>query len=268
MPNQDDVREPSGEERAALKSMLSRLVVRLRLISEHSLAADRQRLAAMSRHEWTFLVTEHMDGRPPRYELRPIALVPIEQLESAVARARPLLLQDDGISYRQVFRRLGRDLNDNERSEMKRLRKRYEEFDPDHPHGRPKAPHEPGTPVSNRQLAGAWLYGSLVHADAVRQSYGAGSSPEGLQVEAHRVVAGLLLASLETLDFLRSLHDDGRVEIEDSAWTAPVVSSRTSWAPKIEAVHHAPVGTAMPESASGALGDEWSLLRPGELFDE
>lgn len=248
--------------------MLSRLVVRLRLISEHSLAADRERLAEMSRHEWTFLVTEHMDGRPPKYELRPIALVPIEQLESAVARARPLLLQDDDISYRQVFRRLGRDLNDNERSEMKRLRKRYEEFDPDHPHGRPKAPHEPGSPVSNRQLAGAWLYGSLVHADAVRQSYGADSSPEGLQVEAQRVVAGLLLASLETLDFLRSLDDGGRVEIEGSAWTAAVVASQTSWAPTVEAVHCAPVGTPMPDTAGGPLGDEWKPLRHGDLFGE
>ena len=268
MPNQVASSEPTDEERGALKLMLSRFVMRLRLVAAHSLSTDRERLAQMSKHEWTFLVTEHGDGRPPEFECRPIALLPIEQLESAVARVRPLLLQEDGISYRQVLRRLGRDLNASERAEIKQLRERFEEFDPDHPHGRPKAPHEPGTPVSNRQLAGSWLYGSLVHADAIRQSYGANASPEGLQVEAQRVVAGLLLVSLGSLDFLRSLDRQGRVEIDSSAWTAPVVSSRTSWAPKIEAVHHAPVGTAMPESASGALGDEWSLLRPGELFDE
>lgn len=253
--------DDAQRDAAALRETLTRFVVRLRLITAHSLAADREQLDALSRHDMTFQITKYRDGRAPDVAMRPIELVPIEQLESAVARVRPLLLRSDGIGYAQVFEQLRGVLGEDEVGALSHARERFEAFDPDYPRGRPRDHHEPGAPVSNRQLAGAWLYGSLVHADAVRQSYAAHVTLEALQVEAQRVVAGLLLASLDALELLRRLTAEGRLEVEDSAWAVEVVASKPSWAPTVTNVYTAPIGTPMPTSVDEPLAPEWESWR-------
>lgn len=254
---------PSAAEQ---KEALTRLVVRLRLIAAHSLSADREYLEELSRYEMKFEVREYRDGRAPDVSMRPIALVPIEKLESAVARVRPLLLKSDGIGYAQIFDWLQDELGDDAARALADARKRFEAFDPDYPSGRPYDAHKPGTPVTNRRLAGAWLYGSLVHADAVRQSYAAHVTLEALQVEAQRVVAGLLLASLDTLDLLRRIASEGKIEVEESAWNVDVVASKSTWAPTVTDVYTAPVGTPMPTSVEEPLAPEWQSWR-GDASD-
>lgn len=255
-------REAARQEK--IKAQLERFIFRLRFIAAHSLAADRDRLVDLCETKMDLIVSKYADGTTT-YDAKPIPFLPEEQIESAIARVRPVLLDRDGISYRQVLGGLGEHLDASEREELSLYREQFEEFDPDSRGGQPKEPHRVGDPVTNKQVAGAWLYGSLVHADAIRQSFVRPLSYEAIFVEAQRITCGLVLVSVQTLDFLELLVERGRIGVAPEVFTASVSLSATSWAPKIEAIHTAPIGTDLPRAYDEPLGSEWERL--GDMFE-
>ncbi|UQN30545.1 hypothetical protein [Brachybacterium kimchii] len=235
-------------------AQLGRFIVRLRIIADHSLAEDRQRLVDLSEHSWVFKPPPEPGGAPT---LKPIPLLPTEQVESAIARIRPLLVDGDGISYKQVLRALGEDLSTSEREELALWRGEFEEFDPEARAGKRMGPHIPGAPVSNTRIGSSWLYGDLVHADASRQSYTSQLTPESVFVEAQRMTCGLILASLHTLDFLELLQAQGRIDVGEGPFTRQVTVIAKEWAPTVRAAYQAAEGTELPESVDEPLGPEW-----------
>lgn len=241
------------------RDQLGRFVVRLRIVAAHSLAADRQRLVDLCEHSWTLKRTQDADGNDT-VALEPIPFLPVEQVESAVARLRPLLLKQDGISYTQVLGALGENLTTDERKELALYKSQFEEFDPDAKQGKPKAPHVVGEAIPNTRIGGAWLYGDLVHADTIRQSYTAQVSPEATFLEAQRMTCGLMLAALQTLDFLQLLHEQRRIAVSSDTFTRHVTVTSSSWAPEVSAVYSADEGTPLPTSFEQQLGEDWLRL--------
>lgn len=254
-----DDSERSDTRRLHVKEQLERFIVRLRIIAAHSLAQDRERLVEECEPQLNLRVKRSDDGTAA-YVVDPIEFLPVEQVESAIARVRPLLLDNDGISYRSVFRALGESLPLGDRDEAKFYRKEFEEFDPDFPRGRPKVPYTQGEPISNTRIAGSWLYGDLVHADAVRQSYTKPLSFESVFAEAQRVTCGLVLSALHTLDFVERLSTEGKIDVDADIFVQEVTLTAVSWAPQIAEVYVAEEGAKMPTSVDEPLPKEWRSL--------
>ncbi len=254
--------QPNQEQSETLRqlkkrSQLDRFVVRLRIVAAHSLAEDRQRLVDLCEHRWEFLPPATPSEGP---RLKPVPLLPVEQVESAIAGIRPLLLKDDGISYKQVLGALGENLSSRDREELALWKEEFEEFDPTAKAGRPTKPHVPGEPVTNTRIGSSWLYGDLVHADANRQSFTSRSTPEFVFAEAQRMTCGLMLASLHTLDFLKGLHEQAAIDVSDESFARQVTVAAREWAPTLHAVYSAEEGTAFPESFDDPLDEGWTKV--------
>lgn len=254
-----DSRVPARSER----STLERFILRLRLVAAHSLAQDRELLERTARVDFRLHVVPDATTGKPVQSLQPIPLLPTEQLESAIARVRPLLMKSDGIGYGNILDSMMLTLNEERCAEVAAVLQAFREADPDSSDGRPRASHEPGAPVTDKQIAGAWIYGHLVHADAIRQSYTEGMSFESILVVAQRKTCSLILASLDALDLLGKLAADGMIEVDDRAFSQQVETRATEWAPEKVRVYSAPVGTGMPSSLDEPLGEEWEEVLPG-----
>jgi len=156
---------------AALRT-LSRFVLRARLVQEHSLADDKKALEEHAAWKMTFrLIVNQVTGEKS-VELKPAPLLPTEQVESAAARVRPLFLKEDGVHYDKVLNALAEVVgaSPGHKKEVETLRSKFRGADPDYPGGRPRAPRsEPS--MSNKEVAGAWLYGHLLHEDELRWNF-------------------------------------------------------------------------------------------------
>lgn len=117
----------------------------------------------------------------------PAPLLPIEQVESAAARVRPVFLFSDGVHYDKVLNALvgAAAASAVLKKEIEGLRAQFRAADPDYPKGRPTEPRS-GPSMTNKEVAGAWLYGQLLHEDELRRSYGAGISAEEMLLNAHK----------------------------------------------------------------------------------
>lgn len=155
---------------------MAAFVLRVRRIEEHSLVQDRERLKRYA--AGTFNVTFSIDGTATIQRDLP----PEEYFESLTARLRPLVLKGDAIQYGRVLNALTttvQNCSDTEdsrrfiREEISTLRSRWRRLDIEAPattqafelrvfdHA-----HEPiAAAVTDTQLAAAWLYADLVHAD-------------------------------------------------------------------------------------------------------
>ncbi|BAS11760.1 hypothetical protein AHiyo8_00630 [Arthrobacter sp. Hiyo8] len=157
---------------------------------------------------WTLsfnLIVNHVTGEKS-VQMKPAPLLPTEQVESAAARVRPLFLKEDGVHYDKVLNALAEivSASSEHKKEVEELRSKFRIADPDYPNGRPKAPRsEPS--ISNKEMAGAWLYGHLLHEDELRRSYGKGISAEEMLLNATKTVCGEMLAAIETLHLIERL---------------------------------------------------------------
>lgn len=244
--------------KAAALRTISRFVLRARLVQEHSLAADK---GILERHAaWTisFHVTQNLETGERAVAMVPAPLLPTEQVESAAARVRPVFLSSDGVHYDRVLNALGEAAASSTglKKELEGIRAKFRAADPDYPRGRPTAPRsEPST--TNKDVAGAWLYGHLLHEDELRRSYGAGISAEEMLLNANKTVCSEMLATVEALHLIERLVADGSLELAEELFTEPVNVTATEWAPQIAGAYFADVGTAMPESLTEPLGSEW-----------
>lgn len=242
---------------AALRT-LSRFVLRARLVQEHSLAQDKLALERFAAWTMTFNLIVNTKTGERSVEMKPAPLLPTEQVESAAARVRPLFLKDDGVHYDKVLNAVSEMVaaSPAHRQEVEDLRSKFRVADPDYPNGRPKAARsEPS--MSNKEVAGAWLYGHLLHEDEVRRSYARGISAEEMLLNATKTVCSEMLAAVETLHLIEGLVVDGVLELPKELFTAPVTVAAKDWAPILLEAYIADVGTPMPANLKESLDGAW-----------
>jgi hypothetical protein len=252
--------------KAAALQTISRFVLRARLVQEHSLAADKDMLEKQAAWTLSFRLTQNLETRERAVAMVPAPLLPTEQVESAAARVRPVFLYSDGVHYDKVLNALGESGASSAglKEKLEGLQAKFRAADPDYPNGRPTEPRSKPS-MTNKEVAGARLYGQLLHEDELRRSYGAGISAEEMLLNATKTVCSEMLATVEALHLIERLVADGSLEVAEDLFTEPVTVTATEWAPQIAGAYAADVGTAMPESLIEPLGSEWREVH--DLFD-
>lgn len=252
----------NAARKAAALRTLSRFVLRARLVQEHSLAQDKRALEKYAALTLTFNVIVNTKTGQKSVEMKPAPLLPTEQVESAAARVRPLFLKDDGVHYEKVLNSLSEMVaaSPAHQKEVEVLRSKYKVADPDYPNGRPKVPRSEPT-TSNKEVAGAWLYGHLLHEDEVRRSYAKGISAEEMLINATKTVCSEMLAAVETLHLIERLVVGKSLELPEELFTAPVTVSATEWAPTLLEAYVADVGTPMPSNLNEPMDGAWRKVQ-------
>lgn len=233
--------------------LLKRFVLRARIVQDHSLARDIGDLRKLAQEQIKPVFTRNTKTGETSVELTPVELIPTEQLESAAARVRPVFLKSDKVHYDAVLDAAATALKRRSGAgsliqRVKSLRREFREADPDYPHGMPQQRWGGGT-LTNKQLAGAWLYGHLLHEDEVRRSYSGGMYPEEMYLAAMHTVCREMLAVIGTLHLIEQLQTRGWLDLPEEIFTGEVTITATSWVPPGEIkLYVAPVDTPMPDS--------------------
>ncbi|MEV7512650.1 hypothetical protein AB0O57_32300 [Streptomyces sp. NPDC091201] len=194
--------------------------------------------------------------------------LPAEELvESAAARVRPLLLEEDPCSYLKALAAVGffcRDLP-REAREVKAKRTEWR--------ARTKPAASSGYTVmvadtttgdtaslTDHDLAWAWIYGDVVHHDPTRRRE---ADPFGL-AERFRAAVPLItwtmVAAIELLNHIRALHHDGILALRPDVLDQEVVLNSTTWEHTAQALV-APTGTPAPEHALSPFPHGWTSLQ-------
>lgn len=182
----------------------------------------------------SFRITHNAATGERAVAMVPAPLLPTEQVESAAARVRPVFLFSDGVHYDKVLNALGEAAaaSASVEKEIEGLRAKFRAADPDYPKGRPTEPRS-GPSMTNKEVAGAWLYGQLLHEDELRRSYGAGISAEEMLLNATKTVCSEMLAAVEALHLTERLVADGLLALSENLFTEPVSVTATEWSPQI-----------------------------------
>lgn len=83
--------------------LLERFVLRARIVQDHSLARDIGVLRNLAREQVKVVITRNLKTGETSTELKPVDLLPAEQVESAAARVRPVFLKKDKVHYATVL---------------------------------------------------------------------------------------------------------------------------------------------------------------------
>lgn len=194
----------------ALKSF----VLRARRIRAHSLASDPGLLVKLHNPQFRVLFT------PATGEMKVVLdLPPEEQIESAAARVRPLILNDEETYHAKVMNALlyfGRKGNLPD-ADMKVLRDWKKEWAKVNPKGKSLGYYEvrmqkqgqAETRISDNALAFSWIYGDVVHADSARREEGQAYGVEERFRAAVPVVVRLMTLAMVTLTITEQLKARG-----------------------------------------------------------
>lgn len=235
--------------------MLERFVLRARIVQDHSLARDIGVLRNLAREQVKMIITRNLKTGETSTELKPVDLLPTEQVESAAARVRPVFLKKDKVHYTSVLDALAGVLKGRPGAaefsvKVQELRTKFHQADPDYPHGQPKESWEGGT-LNNKQLSGAWLYGHLLHEDEVRRSYRGKMHLEEMYMTAIYTVCNEMLAVLETLHLIEAMQVRGWLELPENIFTDDVTVTAKTWQhPGTWNVYVASKETPLPEKLS------------------
>ena len=266
--NPDTRPDPSERQRQLDQARLERFIVRARRIAAHSLAQDIDQLRRLSGGALT------IEGRADGKTYLRIDYPPEEQIESAAARVRPLLLKDvNFLSVLKAIRSLTADTDDRDRV------RRWDRAARDSWTRRTgKLPLDGGftaffesiatgeTGTTNEtELALAWIYGDVVHHDpdhlARTRTWGVGNRFRA----AVPLVAYMVRATLDVLDAVRLLEQRGSLTIDPAVWKCDVVAEN----PYVRetAAFVGDPSAELPASATEGLGPGWRSLSP-ETLDE
>lgn len=242
---------------------LQKFALRARRIAAHTLAADRERLSAMAntRLAVNFNLSGHVDVRRE--------LPDEESFESLVARLRPVLVKRESIHYGKVMDALESILKedvdycddvDPVRSEVERLCVAWSFHNETTPSllryaiQRATKDGTESTPVaSDSQLALAWLYGDLVHADVKGKKLDGTLFPiEERYAAAVSYFSAVAILCAQTFDVIMELTSRKMLSLGEAVMDTPVVVGSTELV-KTSLIYCAPFGTKMPR-ATGSLG--------------
>jgi hypothetical protein len=111
-------------------------------------------------------------------------------------------------------------------------------------------------------LAGTWFYGDLLHAR--HNEIGKGKAFEIDQRYAAAAVRVAQLATLtrDTLNYIRSLADDGTLPIDMEGLETIPVKAQTKTV-ELTGIYSAPGGTELPGPAGQARSAQWQASFPG-----
>lgn len=208
------------------KSRVEAFVLRARRVAAHSLSQDAELLRIYS--DQGFPMKFYDDGTVlvewPREE----------DVESAAARVRPILLSDEPCYYASVIKDLGLLLDENhpERAKLTDRRKlwvaRLEPVHRDSDSGAitlmPTALVDGKVKtVNGAVLAFDWLYGDTIHHDPERRSEAQGFSIRIRFMYAVSLVAFVIVQSISLLDLITALSEEGAIAIDKSVFSEDVV---------------------------------------------
>jgi hypothetical protein len=270
----DDERAHEDAVRLRHQRSLTAFVLRARRVEEHSLARDARRLLQVAKV--TFDVDYDVDaGSAVLVQDLPDE----EQVESAAARVRPLLLREEDVLHGKVFSALGYFLrghgNPRLRQEFEGLRGEWRRFDP---RGRDLSAYSVGvapvdpvtqgpgqaTRLSDNVLAFAWIYGDVVHADAARLEETDIVGVRERYRAAAPLVCRLMISTVGTLNFVRALTSVGVLPIPQEVFEAAVVVDDPVFRERAEVYVAATDSPDVPPVPGGPLGPEWRRLGPAE----
>lgn len=243
---------------------LQRFALRARRIAAHSLAADRDRLAAMTNPTMTGSLTA--DGWATLRRELPDE----ETFESLAARVRPVLLSSESVHHQEVLAALKSVLDqpasstddlDAIQAEVQRLCDAWSRLDESKPTLRRYSLQrvkvddpESAVRASDAQLALAWLYGDLVHVDVRGKKIEGTRFPlKDRYAAAVHYFSEAALLCVQTFDVITHLHHLGLLELGDDVMDAPVIVGSDELS-ATGAIFVAPVGTPMPILASSLKG--------------
>lgn len=263
---------PHNEEalRARAEQRLSAFVLRARRVEAHSLVRSAEFMGYLQgsltvlREEGQETVT--VVARCP----------PEEQLESAIARVRPLILQDEPIFYGNVLKDISFTLRHVDDPELARqLQIAKAEWKKVNPRGTSILGYGMqilgadgsgrSRKISDNELAFAWIYGDVLHADQERLATLGVSRITDRYRAAVPIVCRILFCTVATLNLVRSLNHKAHLRLPEEITNRPVVESRTQFVHQAK-MYVAPAaegaeGSAMPD-LSNDLGPEWELFDP------
>lgn len=219
-----------GREAATERHLrcLSAFVLRARRATEHSLAQDREQLARLYKGELNFSV----NAATGTGELV-VSLPPEEQLESAAARLRPLVLQGDDPFWGNAIKALNHFAKPAADPELLNaigwLKEQWKQFDS---HSRAVAAYAVSITAANGEsapmtpdnvLAWAYLYGDVIHHDAERLTETELFGVRERYRSAAWLVARMLVATGRTLELVTNMKTAGLLPLDDDLFTRPVV---------------------------------------------
>lgn len=249
---------------------LARFVLRARIVQDHSLAQDIGELKELSAVKFNIL--NFNKGGGVDIAIDDIKVPHTEQIESAAARVRPVFLFSDGIFYADVLAFLYEKIvDDNEKKKVLELLHECQLADPDYPiSGKGKRAGDRESVYSNKDLAGSWLYGSLLHDDENRRTF---SDTTGIEHAYHAAVSSvpaMMLGVVKILHFIEPLVCDGKLNLDPELWKSDVTFKGTTLSfPGKVSVYVAEVGTPFPQSIEADLleAEGWKPVQEA-LFQE
>lgn len=255
------------QQRQRDQSRVDTFVIRARRIEAHSLAQDTQRLIKLSGGAMEVAIR---DGRT----FVTFDYPPEEQVESAAARVRPLLLTD--VSMVNVFNSIKSLTSASEDREPIRTwiaerRALWVERTNETP-GKTgfkafmsSTTSEGSAATDHMQLALAWIYGDVVH-----------HAPEHLERTKHfgvgerfraavPLVAYIMIEAINVLTNIREMDKIGALTVSPEAWTVPVVAEET-YEREVK-LYLSEIGTEPPGDATQPLGAEWKRFDQATLTE-
>ncbi|WP_181010855.1 hypothetical protein [Streptomyces sp. SM13] len=251
-----------GTVEAKHQECLEAFVLRARRVEKHSLATDWDALVALTTMQISVIQLENGETRI-RQEF------PAEEVvESAAARIRPILLNGDACFYQKALGAVGyfcRELP-LDAQWVKATRAEWQvRVDP-------STPQEAGYWVmisdmvtgegqglDRHKLAMAWIYGDVVHHDMKRRQEGDAFGLSERFRGAVPLIAWAMVGTIELLNYIRALHEDGVLQLRQEVLDEPVALETTTWEHNGE-LFYAPVGTEAPTTASAPLLQDWARL--------
>ncbi|WP_433616896.1 hypothetical protein ACQP2P_16170 [Dactylosporangium sp. CA-139114] len=167
-------------------------------------------------------------------------LPPEEVVESAAARLRPLILDEDPTHWGKFFKAVGYFLHAAQvpppvldqlkglKAEWAAIKPRSEVLRAYEVHLSTEGSAEPER-VTDNVLGFAWLYGDVVHSDADRLARTRSFGVRERFRAAAPLVAHIMVLTIATLNFARILHAQGWLPVTDEVFDTPVVVSDTTF---------------------------------------
>lgn len=242
--------------------------MRARRIEAHSLVQDRPEL--LYHAEGSFSGTLDTSGNMTLIQRLPDSE---EAFESLAARLRPLTVASEPIYYAKVLSALEAAASDEDRDQIDELRRKWTSAEIQGSQVQAFAVQQSKLDgseatdfVSDTQLAAAWLYADLVHADATGPKKAALDFPfVERYAAAVRVFANMASLTVATLELTQKMIDAGRVSVASSSLTEEVVVGNKQLVREARA-YVAEVGTAPPDlRVTQAWPAEWKQFTVTEI---
>ena len=237
---------------------INKFILRAKRVESHSLLKDINILRRYAETESKIIFSKESNKAKLITELPPDE----EVFESLVSRIRPFILRSEPIFYEKIFSALEFILETEElKTSVSELKNHWDLINTDSKeiHGysiSDDASHE----ASDLQLAGAWLYADLVHADPKgNKKGGMDFSMKDRYVAAVRIFSSLALLTVETLAFIYNLEKLGIFDIPENIKTEEVVIGKDQIV-REGFIYQAPVGTEAPNIQNMADHSDWRLL--------